>query len=131
MAKTLNLTAEEEANIIGSETTPLLSLENTSTGNALFAKNTSTGSAVKVEATASTSPTVELRSGTGTTIGAVTVAPLKLVASGVSAAILEVAGNALISCTTGGATAFALRVKHGDNYYYIPMSTSVVGVAIA
>lgn len=114
MANTINLTAETGANYIGDDSSPALTLENSSTGSALL-----------VETTNSTNPGVEIRAGRGTTIGAVTVAPLRLLASGPSAAVLELKGTAFTSAVTSGSVIGAIRVKYGDSYYWVPVTENI------
>ena len=145
MANTVNLQAETGANMIGDDSVATLTLENQSSGQSLKIQSAGgTGVGLSIVSTATTGLHVaSAQSGAiiqgGNTyvpltlqhasLGAVTVAPLKIVASGVSAAVLEITGNAFISTTSGGQVTAALRVKHGDSYYYLPLMAAVDGAA--
>jgi hypothetical protein len=94
MSDTLNLATTDNRNIIEDGTTPALTLENASTGVALFAKTTSSGSA--------------------------TVAAIKVSASVASASAFSFAGSLAVSTASGGATVgIGVRVKYGDKYYWM------------
>lgn len=106
MADIINLYAESDRNIIGDDTTPTLTLENSSTGNALKATMTPTTGAVVDFSSKSSS--------------AATVAVLKLGSSTASASALQFAGSCIVSTASGGATVgFGVRVKFGDKYFWM------------
>lgn len=101
MADLINLYSESGRNIIGDDTTPALTLENSSTGNAFLAKTGSSGSA--------------------------TVASVKVSASVASAPAFEFAGSVVVStASVSGATLnAAVRVKFGNVYGWIPVYNSI------
>lgn len=96
MADVINLYAESGRNIIGDDTTPVLELENSSTGNALSLKKDVSGGA--------------------------TIAALKITASTASAPAFEFAGSCVESTASGSASlTFGIRVKVGNLYGWIPV----------
>ncbi len=112
MGDLINLNAEEERNIIGDDSTPTLTLENSSTGEAL-----------KLTAKATAKPVGEFEAQAG---GAATIAILKITNSTASAPALEVSGGAIVSTASAGATlAAGIRVKFGDVYGWIPVHLDV------
>jgi hypothetical protein len=94
MTKVLNLQAATGKNIIGDDTTPVLNIENSSTGIALHLQKDVSGSA--------------------------TVPVLKIQASTASAPALSFAGSCIVSTASGGATVgVGIRTKFGDKYFWI------------
>jgi hypothetical protein len=116
MADTINLYAESDRNIIGDDSTPTLTLENSSTGKAIRVVNSGTGVAVQGEA-AATSPVGDLYH---TTPGAATVAVLRVTASTASAPFFEFKGF-LASIASASSLQYGVRVKIGDEYGWIPV----------
>ena len=105
-----NLDAVENANMIGDNSTPTLTLDNLGTGPALVVKSstaTGTAGALRVEGRA----------------GSPTVAPLVLSASTASGALMEVRGY-IASIASVGSITRGIRVKQGDSYFWIPMYAS-------
>lgn len=113
MADLVNLYSESGRNIIGDDSTPALTLENSSTGEAFQAKS----------ATATTNPVVELIGQSGC---APTVAVLKITSSTASQAAFAFAGSCLKSTASGSPTVYgAIRVKAGDKYGWIPFYENI------
>lgn len=105
-----NLDAVENANMIGDNSTPTLTLDNLGTAPALVVKSsTATGT--------STALRVEGRAGTPT------VAPLVLSASTASGALVEFRGYVASIASVGSITR-GVRAKIGDTYYWIPLYQS-------
>jgi len=152
MANLVNLDAATGRNIIDDDTTPVLTLENTSSGTGLKVDNTSgtgigldvdtvgvgvdidsTGNAVEAtsaayagifKSTATESPIVDIVHDTA--IASATIAPLRVTASAASGALLEFRGGGAQSTASAGATvAFGVRVKFGDVYGWIPVHTEI------
>ena len=119
MANTINLTAETNADFIGDDSSPSLTLDNSSTGAAL-----------QVQGVADTVAPLTVVGGTGATIGAVTVAAAKFTTSGVSQAVMEFAGRSWTSCTSVSTYIGAIRVKRGDTYGWIPVLSTLDGAAV-
>jgi len=105
---TINLYAESDRNIIGDDSSPTLTLENTSTGNALKVVGAVTGVPLAV---------------THTTPGAATVAAIRITASTASAPFFEFKGF-LASIASAGSITRGVRVKFGDEYGFIPVYMS-------
>jgi len=148
MADTLNLAAESGRNIIGDDSSPTLTLENTSSGNTLKLQNAGgTGTSLSIISC----PTVSLKIASGgagaevesavenyfkssvteqhalviehtTAIASPTVAPLKLGTSAASGAVIEfdigLVSNASIATMAG---AVPVRLKGEDKIAYIPI----------
>jgi len=109
---TINLAAESDRNIIGDDSTPTLTLENSSTGKALK---------LVAKATANSVGDFSAKSG-----GAPTVAVLRVGASTASAPAFEAFGSAVVSSASAGATvAFGIRAKFGDVYGWIPVFAEI------
>lgn len=109
MVDLINLNAESGRNIIGDDSSPTLTLENSSTGNALSLKSGATEAvALQIANTVISSPTV---------------AVVKLTTSGASAPFFEFAGF-LASIASATSITRGIRVKFGDNYGWIPVFTS-------
>lgn len=150
MADIVNLQAESEKNIIGDDTTPVLTLENTSSGEALKLQNAGGtgvqlsqisapttaqmvrgaamgldvsvgGLAAQLKSTASEANVLDL---SRTIVGSPTVALLKAVTSTPSGALFEfgVVDKAVISTASAGATLlYGVRVKVGNTYGWLPI----------
>ncbi len=151
MADTINLYAESDRNIIGDDTTPTFTLENTSSGNALKLQNAG-GSGVQLsmtscpttavymtgakkgldvltgdtpatlKSTASGSVVVDLARYTA--VGSPTVSLLRILSSTPSGALMEfgVVDKAVVSTASAGATLlFGVRVKVGDVLGWLPI----------
>ena len=116
MSDTINLYAETDRNIIGDDSSPTLTLENSSTGNALKVSGTGTGIPLNVTGTV-TIPAAAL---THTTPGAATVAVLRVTASTASAPFFEFRGF-LASIASASSLQRGIRVKIGDEYGWIPV----------
>ncbi len=117
---TINLYAESDRNIIGDDSTPTLTLENSSTGNALKLVGTDgTGTPLSVTAD-ETVPAVTL---THTVPGACTVAVASLTASTASAPFFEFKGF-LASIVSMTSIFRGVRVKIGDEYGWLPVYAS-------
>lgn len=110
MTDVMNLNAETDRNIIGDDTTPTLTLENSSTGSALKVTNTgaTTGVALSADVKATSAPTIAVISVTNS------------VASG---AFFEFKGM-LASIASAGSIVRGIRVKFGDAYGFIPVYAS-------
>lgn len=116
MSDTINLYAESNRNIIGDDSSPTLTLENSSSGKALRAYGSGTGVALQAEA-AATTPVVDLYH---TTPGNATVAVLRVTASTASAPFFEFKGF-LASIASMGSITRGVRVKFGDSYGWLPV----------
>ena len=113
MSDTINLWAESDRNIIGDDSSPALTLENSSTGNALYVKTSGTATVAALKAEAQ--------------VSAPTVAALALVASCASGAYLEFQGPFVSTASINNATR-AVRVKIGDDYYWMGLSPTATCV---
>lgn len=140
MADIINLTAETGRNIIGDDTSPTLTLENTSSGNVLALQNAggtgvplsvvsapTTGIFANVVGTgghfrsnASLQPAVIVDHGI---ISAPTVAVARLTQSAASGAFFEFRGF-LASIASATSITRGIRVKFGDSYGWIPIYES-------
>src|SRR3990167_5235376 len=117
MADIINMNAESDRNIIGDDSSPTLTLENSSTGKAIRAVNSGTGVAIQGEA-AATSPVGDLYH---TTPGSATVAVLRVTASTASAPFFEFKGF-LASISSACSLQRGIRVKlPGDLYGWLPV----------
>lgn len=123
MANLVNLYAEAGANVIGDDAQPTLTLENSSTGEALRVKTASaSNSAFAV---------------TKTAVGSQTIGILKIVGASVaSGAAIEFSNKAFISITstvltTVANTDYAIPVQVGLETRYIPVfkAAALVGGA--
>jgi len=100
MADIINLYAESDRNIIGDDSTPVLKLENSSTGNALSLQKDVSGGA--------------------------TIAVLRVSSSTASGPAFELAGSCVVSTASAAATYMAgVRVKFGDAYGWIPVFPAI------
>lgn len=140
MADLVNLNAESGRNIIGDDSTPTLTLENTSSGNALQLQNAGgTGVALSIVSTpttalfanvvgtaghfrsnASLQPAVIADQGV---ISSPTVAVVRLTQSAASGAFFELRGF-LASIASATSITRGIRVKFGDSYGWIPIYES-------
>lgn len=149
MSDTVNLFAETDRNIIGDDSSPTLTLENSSSGPALKLQNAAgTGTLISMQSCPTTSlyvvtPAVGAYIRSGATeaksvvldrsvCGSATVALLKLsVLSTASAPLLDFGtvsstSGAVVSTASACATIdYAVRVKVGDNYGWIPIYRTV------
>lgn len=108
MADTMNLYAESDRNIIGDDSTPTLTLDNTSTGVGIQGRGTSAPGVV------------------GAVLGAgnATVAAIRSINSAASGPAFEFLGGSIISTASASATlTAAVRVKFGDVYGWIAVHT--------
>lgn len=114
MADIMNLNAESGRNIVGDDATPVLELENSSTGSAL-----------KVLADPTVNPVFNVVN--RSTGQAATVALIKISASVASAPAFEFAGSVVVSTASlSGATLnAAVRVKFGDVYGWLPIYNKI------
>ena len=148
MANVLNLNAEADANIIGDDSSPTLTLENTSSGNALKLQNASgTGVTLSLVSAPTTSVFVQapniaghLRSAATTApalildktiVGGSTIAPLRLLVSQASGAFVGIGGVFISTASMNPAanqTAFHIPVYHETQGVlgYIAVSKGVV-----
>ena len=127
MANILNIDAETDANIIGDDSSPTLTMENTSSGNVIKIQNASgTGTALQVDGSRTGA---QLRSTateqvplhvTHSVISSPTVAPLRITQSAASGAHFEIQG-AIASIASMTSITRGLRVKQGDTYYWITL----------
>jgi len=150
MADVINLTAEEGRNIIGDDSSPTLTLENVSSGNALRLQNAG-GTGVLLSAVSCPTTSVYVVSGAGvaahlrsgvtesiplvldhSVCGSATVALLKL--SRLSTASGPIFDFGSVSSAVGGVVStasacatldYAVRVKVGDAYGWIPVYRAV------
>lgn len=95
---TLNINAESDANIIGDDSSPTLTLENTHASGVALALTRSAA-------------------------GAATVATVRVTNSVASGAFFEFTGF-LASIASAGSIVRGVRVKYGDNYGFIPVYAS-------
>jgi len=103
MSDIVNIFAEADRNIVGDDSSPTLTLENTSTGKGL-----------KVIGISTSNPTAEILVKSG---AAPTISALRLGASEASGSAFSFVGSCIISTASGGATLMAaVRVKYGDKY---------------
>lgn len=119
MSDVINLYAESDRNIIGDDSSPTLTLENSSSGNAIKAYGSGTGVPLYAEA-AATVPAAEF---VHTTPGAATVAVARFTASTASAPYFEFKGF-LASIASATSITRGVRVKIGDEYGFIPVYMS-------
>ena len=105
MADTINLYAESGRNIIGDDSSPTLTLENTSSGAALKLVASGTGQVLETVNTATSSPTV---------------AVLTVTNSVASGAFFEFKGF-LASIASASSLQRGVRVKVGDEYGWMPI----------
>ena len=134
MPNLININAESQADIIGDDAQPTLRLRNTSTAPGLHAEGLAVTSTASVDL--AYIPTLRSAATEGVVtsfnrnlvVASPTVATVALaIGSGVSSPVLELREQAFASATTilftTGATAGvgAIRVKHGDNYGWIPV----------
>jgi len=110
MSDIINLNAESNRNIIGDDSSPTLSLENTSTGSAV--KLTQTGATTGVALEANVAAT-----------SAPTIAVIKATNSVASGAFFQFAGF-LASIASATSITRGIRVKFGDSYGWIPIFMS-------
>jgi hypothetical protein len=144
MAKVINLYAASGKNIIDDDSTPTLTLENTDSGECLKLQNAGgTGVGLSLVSTPTTAlhikgaksgivveadtSEVAITAGHVSTLGAVTVAPLRLVSSGVSGCFISFQG-AFASAASCPSLTRAVRVKIDDSYYWIPLYESIIYV---
>ena len=116
---TINLYAESNRNIIGDDSTPTLTLENSSTGNSLYALGSGTG----IPLQANGGVTIPCIAAKHTTPGAATVAVIRVTASTASAPFFEFRGF-LASIASATSITRGVRVKFGDEYGFIPVFMS-------
>lgn len=132
MANQINLNAETDANMIGDDSSPTLTLENSSSGNALKLQNAGgTGVALSVVSAPTTSVFVPAPNQAGhfrssattapvliidkTVVGGSTIAPLRLLVSQASGAFIGVGGVFISTASMNLAanqTAFHIPVYH-------------------
>lgn len=145
MADVLNLNAASGRNMIGDDTTPNLTLESTSSGEVLKLQNAG-GTGIQLSMVSAPTTALKIASAKGgaviqsgateglplhvghSVIGSVTVAPLRITASGVSQAAIELQGGLITAAAylgSGGSITKALRVKQGDTYYVIPVMPDI------
>jgi len=131
----LNLDAESGKNIISDDSGVALTLENTGSGEVLSLRGTggyllstyscpTTAASFKSAATEATPVVIE-----HAVVGSPTVAPLKIAASGASAPAFQIEGGCIVSITSGASFCAAIRIKRGDQYYWIPLVDEVDGAA--
>jgi len=100
MANLVNIWGDSDADIISDESTPTLTLKNTSTGVALLAQNTGTGPAFRA---------------VGTMGAGATIAAFSVTASTASQAVMQVSGVFMSTASinaAGSAAAFIIPVYH-------------------
>lgn len=119
----VNIWGDSNANIYSDEATPTLTLENGSTSQGLYAVNSSTGTALKAENTSVGDGLNAVGAGAGGE-GAViqnavnagaTVAPLRVIASQASQAVMQISGVFMSTAsinTTAAQSAFIIPVHH-------------------
>ena len=115
MPNLVNIFGRTSADIIGSETTPMLSIENQSTGAGLVVTNSGAGIALRAVGHSSASGSAALQVQFSANVAGATVAPLQIIASTASQAFISFSGMFLSSASYGGlasTNAFVIPVYH-------------------
>lgn len=120
MANLINIHAETGANMIGDDSTPTLTFENSSSGNALLVKTAGSGIGFAAQSGVTAVPAAVFDH---SVISSATVAVMRLTTSGASAPFFEFKGF-LASIASAGSIVRGIRVKFGDEYGFLPVYAS-------